>query len=106
QIYHVHRRESASGALAGKTVVTIRRPGLWGAIAAAMVLFAGGGDLAFTTNPTVPGSPAAPPPAGRATRTGTGRAAQGRRLGGGETPAGGTSATARRCGSRRQAAGR
>lgn len=59
QVYHVHRRESASGVLAGKTGVTIRRPGLWGAIAAAMVLFAGGGYLAFTTNPMAPVSTAA-----------------------------------------------
>jgi len=59
QIYHVHSREIASGALARRTGVTIRRPGLWGAIAAAMVLFAGGGYLAFTTNPMAPISTAA-----------------------------------------------
>ncbi|SEP15927.1 Adenylate cyclase, class 3 [Rhodospirillales bacterium URHD0017] len=59
QIYHVHRHESASGALARRTGVTSRRPGLWGAIAAAMVLFTGGGYLAFTTNPTAPVSTAA-----------------------------------------------
>ena len=45
-------------------------------------------------------------PVGRAARTGAGRAAQGRRLGGGEAPAGGASAPEGRNGSRGQAAGR
>lgn len=59
QIYHVYRRESASGVLARKTSVVIRRPALWGAIAAASVLLAGGGYLAFTTSPSAPVSTAA-----------------------------------------------
>lgn len=59
QIYYVHRRESASGALARRPRVTIRRPGLWGAIAAAMVLFAGSGYLAFTMGPSASVSTAA-----------------------------------------------
>jgi class 3 adenylate cyclase/peptidoglycan hydrolase-like protein with peptidoglycan-binding domain len=59
QIYHVHRRESASGALAGKTGVTLRRSALWGTITAVAALLVGGGYLAFTTNPTAAVSTAA-----------------------------------------------
>jgi class 3 adenylate cyclase/peptidoglycan hydrolase-like protein with peptidoglycan-binding domain len=59
QIYHVHRRGSASGALARKMGVTLRRSALWGTIAAIAVLLAGGGYLAFTANPTAPVSTAA-----------------------------------------------
>ena len=59
QVYHVHGRESASGALARKTGVMLRRSALWGTIAAAAVLLAGGGYLAFTAHPTAPVSTAA-----------------------------------------------
>ena len=59
QVYHVHGRESASGALARKMGVTLRRSALWGTIAAATVLLAGGGYLAFTAHPTAPVSTAA-----------------------------------------------
>ena len=48
QIYHVHSRESASGALARKMGVTLRRSALWGAVAAALVLLGGGGYFAWT----------------------------------------------------------
>jgi class 3 adenylate cyclase len=57
QVYHVRTRESASGPLTRaasrirRAGVTIGRPVLWGAIAAATVLLAGGGYLAFTANP-------------------------------------------------------
>ena len=57
QVYHVRTRESASGPLTRaasrirRAGITIRGPVLWGTIAAAMVLLAGGGYLAFTANP-------------------------------------------------------
>jgi class 3 adenylate cyclase/peptidoglycan hydrolase-like protein with peptidoglycan-binding domain len=57
QIYHVRTRESASGPLTRaasrirRAGVTIRGPVLWATIAAATVLLAGGGYLAFTANP-------------------------------------------------------
>jgi peptidoglycan hydrolase-like protein with peptidoglycan-binding domain len=57
QVYHVRSRESASGPLTRaasrirRAGVTIRGPVLWGTIAAATVLLAGGGYLAFTANP-------------------------------------------------------
>ncbi|MBI2741686.1 MAG: peptidoglycan-binding protein [Rhodospirillales bacterium] len=59
QIYHVHRRESASGALARRPGITIHRSALWGTITAVATLLIGGGYLAFTTNPTAPVSTAA-----------------------------------------------
>ncbi|GEP60144.1 peptidoglycan-binding protein [Reyranella soli] len=59
QIYHVHRRESVSGALARKMGVTLRRSALWGTITAVAVLLVGGGYLAFTTNLTAAVSTAA-----------------------------------------------
>ena len=59
QVYHVHRRESASGVLARKAGVTLRRSVRWGTIAAAAVLLAGGGYLAFTASPTASVSTAA-----------------------------------------------
>jgi peptidoglycan hydrolase-like protein with peptidoglycan-binding domain len=58
QIYHVRARGSASSPLTRaasrirRAGVTTRRPVLWGTIAAATVLLAGGGYLAFTANPT------------------------------------------------------
>ena len=57
QVYHVRTRESASGPLTRaasrirRAGITIRGPVLWGTIAAATVLLAGGGYLAFTANP-------------------------------------------------------
>jgi class 3 adenylate cyclase/peptidoglycan hydrolase-like protein with peptidoglycan-binding domain len=59
QIYHVHSRESVSGALARKIGVPLRRSALWGAIAAAALLLAGGGYVAFTAHPTASVSTAA-----------------------------------------------
>lgn len=61
QIFHVRPRESASRPLprAAGAGLTIRRPALWGSIAAATVLLAGGGYLAFTANPSTSVSTAA-----------------------------------------------
>jgi class 3 adenylate cyclase len=56
QVYHVRTRESASGPVTRaasrirRAGITIRGPVLWGTIAAATVLLAGGGYLAFTAN--------------------------------------------------------
>jgi len=59
QIYHVRTCESAAGPLARRAGITIRRPALWGAMAAGAVLLAGGFYLAFTANPTASVSTAA-----------------------------------------------
>jgi class 3 adenylate cyclase/peptidoglycan hydrolase-like protein with peptidoglycan-binding domain len=60
QVYHVHRRESAAATSRIRRVRgTLREPMLWGAIAAATVLLAGGGYLAFTVGPVNPVSTAA-----------------------------------------------
>jgi peptidoglycan hydrolase-like protein with peptidoglycan-binding domain len=61
QIYHVRPRESALRALprAARAGVAIRKPLLWGSIAAATVLLAGGVYLAFTAYPSTSVSTAA-----------------------------------------------
>jgi class 3 adenylate cyclase/peptidoglycan hydrolase-like protein with peptidoglycan-binding domain len=65
RIYHVRTRESVprpmthAASRIRKAGVTVRWPVLWGTIAAATVLLAGGGYLAFTAHPTTSVSSAA-----------------------------------------------
>ena len=65
QIYHVRTRESASSPLTRvasrirRAGVTIRGPMLWGTVAAAALLLAGSGYLAFSPNPATSVSTAA-----------------------------------------------
>ena len=59
QVYHVRTHGHATAVLNHRAGVTIRRPALWGTIAAAAMLLAGGGYLTLATNPTASVSTAA-----------------------------------------------
>jgi class 3 adenylate cyclase/peptidoglycan hydrolase-like protein with peptidoglycan-binding domain len=58
QVYHLRTRDSTSTPLV-RAASRIQRPALFGTIAAATVLLAGGGYLAFMANPMTPASVAA-----------------------------------------------